>query len=396
MNLNRYSRRFIKGLFTMALISMSTVACSDKKSTEEVTEATEEKPEEGGLHFTSEQIAALGIQFGTVEKKNLTAVIKASGTLEVPPQNSALISVLSGGLVKKISVMEGQQISKGTNLITIESQELLKLQQDYLTSKGGFSFVSAEYDRQKQLQAAGAGTGKSFQLAEANYTSERSKISALESQLRQFGISTKSLGSGAISSQYNISAPINGTVGTITAQTGSFAQPGTSLMQIVDNSKIHADLVVFEKDLADISIGQTITFQLTNQLNTQIEGKIYGINKSFEGDSKGVIVHAVINKPSKNLIPGMYVTGLINKGTELVSAVPVDAVVHAEGKDYIFIVKDAGQEQKTSFEKVEVSKGVTELGYVQVTPLKKLADHTKVVIKGAFYLESKSAGPGEE
>lgn len=396
MNLKTYNRRFLNTISLLALISILTVACSDQKAPAESTEESEEHSEEVGLHFTSEQIDALGIQFGTIEKKNLTAVIKASGTLEVPPQNSALISVPSGGLIKKISVMEGQQISKGTNLVTIESQELLKLQQDYLTSKGGFSFVAAEYDRQKQLQAAGAGTGKSFQLAEANYTSERSKISALESQLLQFGVSAKQVGLSNISSKYNITAPINGTVGTITAQTGSFAQPGTSLMQIVDNSKIHADLIVFEKDLADLSIGQTITFQLTNQLNTQIEGKIYGINKSFEGDSKGVIVHAVINKPSKNLIPGMYVTGLINKGSALFSAVPVEAVVHAEGKDYIFIIKEAEQKNKTSFEKIEVSKGVTELGYVQVTPLKKLADHTRIVTKGAFYLESKLAGPGEE
>jgi len=395
MKLTIYNRHSINTLCLVVLISIAVVACSDQNVKEE-TQQSEETTKEEGLQLNQGQMDAIGIQFGTIEKKNLTAVIRASGTLEVPPQNSALISVLSGGLIKKINVMEGQQISKGSTLITIESQELLKLQQDYLTSKGSFSFVSAEYDRQQQLKAAGAGTGKSFQLAEANYNSERSKISAFESQLQQFGISSKRVAVGKISSQYNITAPINGTVGTITAQTGSFAQPGTSLLQIVDNSKIHADLVVFEKDLADISIGQTITFQLTNQLNTQIEGKIYGINKSFEGDSKGVIVHAVINKPSKNLIPGMYVTGLINKGSALVPAVPVDAVVHAEGKDYIFIVKGVEKDGNISFEKIEVTKGVTELGFVQITPLQKLADHTKIVTKGAFYLESKSAGPGEE
>jgi cobalt-zinc-cadmium efflux system membrane fusion protein len=225
----------------------------------------------------------------------------------------------------------------------------------------------------------------------------------LESQLLQYGISASRISSGNIVAQVPVTAPITGTIGKISAETGSYAQPGVSIMDIVDNSKIHADLIVFEKDLSKIKVGQQVEFQLTNQKNEHIEGEIYGINKSFENDSKGVVVHAIIKKPSINLIPGMYVTGLIGVGTAMTNALPIDAIVRAEGKEFIFIVdtgaeaahQNAAQEEEKSvhFKKVEVITGISELGYIQVNPLQKLPAGVQVVTKGAFYLQSKSSGP---
>lgn len=406
-------KKGLSAILVLLIIGTMITACTNGKEnqSEKTAEShAEEEPAEG-LELSNAQMQAVGIVIGNIEQKNLSAVVKASGTLEVPPQNEAQVNALSGGVIFRINVMEGQKVSKGQILAIIENQDLLKIQQDYLSAKNGFAYVDAEYNRQKQLKEAGAGTGKSFQLSQANYNSELSRIKALERQLQQLGISPKQIATGNLTSRYPIISPIKGTIGTISAQTGSYAQPGTSLMDIVDNSKIHADLIVYEKDLSKIRVGQNVNFQLTNQNNQLIEGKIYGINKSFENDSKGVVVHAVINKPGGNLIPGMYVTGLINVGTELLTVVPVDAVVKAEGKEYIFVVEEStekkqdrpseGDEEKEAeenihFKKVEVATGVSELGYIQITPLEKLPENAQIVTKGAFYLQSKSMGSAEE
>lgn len=404
MKPNLYSKQFIGAFMLMLLIAITSISCSNNSNgtTEETEEAAvEEHPE--AVELTNEQIKAVDIVIGTIEQKNLTAVVRASGQLAVPPQNEAKVNVLSGGIIRNIKVMEGQKIKKGQVLVVIENQELIKLQQDYLSVKGGFSYVDAEYNRQKLLKEANAGTGKAYQLAESNYNAELSRIKALERQLQQFGVSPKQVAAGNITALIPVTSPISGTIGNIAAETGSYAQPGTSLMDIVDNSQIHADLLVFEKDLSKIKIGQNVNFQLTNQDNQQIEGKIYGINKSFEDDSKGVVVHAVITKPEGNLIPGMYVTGLISVGTEMSDAVPVGAVVRDEGKSYIFVVddnpekehKDGKEEATTHFKKTEVATGVSELGYIQINPLEKLPENARIVTKGAFYLQSKSSGPAE-
>ena len=388
-------KRQLRFIASFAYLILMLSACTGGSRPAEVAEEEHEE-HEAGLELSPAQIKAVGIEIGSITEKNLTEVVKSSGQLAVPPQNAAQINVLSGGIIRQINVIEGQRVRKGQVLVTVENQELIRLQQEYLTAKGGFTYIEAEHRRQQQLKAANAGTGKAHQLAEANYDAERFKIRGLERQLQQYGIAVSKVAAGDIVMHVPVKAPIDGTIGKINAETGSYAAPGVAIMDIVDNSKIHADLIVFEKDLSKIKVGQNVDFQLTNQKNEQIEGEIYGINKSFEDDSKGVVVHAVIKKPSANLIPGMYVTGLIGVGTALSAAVPVEAVVRAEGKFCIFVVEKQEKEegvQMTHFKKVEVRAGVSELGYIQINPLEKLPADVKVVTKGAFYLQSKSSGP---
>ena len=388
--------------FTALLIAGTMLAScsggSDKTDNKEKdTSKIENKEKENGLELSPEQMKSVGIETGPIEQKNLDAVVKANGQLAVPPQNKADVSILSGGIISNINVLEGQQVHRGQVLGTIKNQDLLKLQQDYLAAKNNFTYVQAEYDRQSQLKSAGAGTGKSFQASEATYNAERSRITAYESQLQQLGISPGKINNGHIVSQFPVTSPISGTVGTISANIGAYVQPGTSIMEVVDNSKIHCDLTVFEKDLMAVRVGQKVSFQLTNQDNQVITGVINGVNKSFENESKGVIVHAVIdNKKHQNLIPGMYVTALISTGSKLTGAVPVDAVIRSEGKQYIFVTTTHDKDGKTIFTKTEVTTGVSELGYIQITPLTALPAGVQIATKGAFYLQSKAAGGAEE
>lgn len=407
MNYPTYKKLFIP-LIGLLVLSTTLISCSGSNSakeadTKQIAKEEPKKDSNGMIELTPEQMQAVGITVGSIEQKNLNAVVKANGQLAVPPQNMANISILSGGIIRNIKVVEGQQVHKGQVLATIENQELVKIQQDYLAAKNNFTYVAAEYDRQTQLQAAGAGTGKSFQSAQATYNAEQARIKAYETQLRQLGVNANQISGGNIVSSFPLISPIGGTVGTIKATTGSFVQPGNAIMEVVDNSKIHCDLIVFEKDLGKVRRGQQVNFELTNQNNQQIKGRISGINKSFENESKGVIVHAVIENPDKrNLIPGMYVTALISVGMEKVPAVPLEAVITTEGKQYIYVVIDVkegkaekGKENTLHFKKTEVGTGVSELGYINIKPLSDLPS-TKIVTKGAFYLQSKAAGSTDE
>ncbi|MES2112658.1 MAG: efflux RND transporter periplasmic adaptor subunit [Bacteroidota bacterium] len=386
---------YMAALFAVTMM----VACSRSSNKEEQKQEPVKETavaKNNALELTAQQMQNVGIEVGPIPQMNLDAVIKASGQLAVPPQNKADVSLLSGGVISHINVLEGQQVRKGQVLATVNNQELIKIEQDYLAAKNNFTYVAAEYDRQNQLQAAGAGTGKSYQSATATYKAEQARLQAYESQLRQLAISPQKISSGNIVSTFPILSPISGTVGKITSNTGAYVQPGTSIMEVVDNSKIHCDLIVFEKDLMAVKMGQKVNFQLTNQQNMVITGKINGINKSFENESKGVVVHAEIDNPQhQNLIPGMYVTALISTGTKQTSALPVDAVVRQAGKQYIFIITGRNDSSYT-FKKVEVATGITELGYVAIRPMNDLPADIKVVTKGAFYLESKLSGSDDE
>lgn len=376
---------------------------SGADKTESSASETEQPDADKAIELTTAQMKSVGIEIGGIEQKNLRSVVRASGQLEVPPQNKADVTTLVGGVIRQIRVLEGASVSKGQTLALLENPDFLKLQQEYAATKNAFVFTEQEYQRQKDLASGNAGTGKVFQQAEANYHVEKGKIAGLEKQLQQLSINPADVLNGHFATQIPVKAPISGTLSHISAKIGTFAEPGKPLMEIVDNSQIHCDLLVYEKDLFKVKVGQKVNFVLTNQANQQISGQIYGVNQSFENESKAVVVHARISDAHRlRLIPGMYVSALIDVGDQTVSALPVDAVVQADGKKYVFMV--AGDEETPSkqagetlhFQKVEVATGVSELGFIEITPVGELPAGAKVVTKGAFYLLSKISGGGEE
>lgn len=405
-------RLIINTLITFAFVIAATSlpSCGNSK-TKQVTEETETKAdtaqkEEGIVEVTSEQMKAVGIEMGVVEQQNLTSVVKASGQLTVPPQNKAVVNALVGGVIRRINVVEGQQVRKGQAVVAIESPDFIRPQQEYLTSKDNIVYLAQEFERQRVLKEADAGIGKVYQQASANYAAELSKLRTLESQLRQIHINPSQIRRGNLITQVPVLAPISGTVGKITLSVGTFTDASSPIMEIVNNSTVFADLQVFEKDIAKVRTGQTINFTLTNQADKKIAGQVSGINKSFDAENKSVAVHAILNNVAPlNLIAGQYVTALIETGKQLVSAVPKDAIVKANDKSYIFVFEGMEKEpvrrdafdkeankneflEKHRFKMIEVVTGVEELGYVEIKLVEELKPNTKIVTKGAFYIYS--------
>jgi cobalt-zinc-cadmium efflux system membrane fusion protein len=393
--------------FALFVVAIGFTSCKsgNKTETKETTKVEETHSET--IEVSEEQMKAVGIELGTIEMKNLNSVVKSSGQLEVPPQNKADVNSLVSGIIKKILVLEGNYVRQGQTVAILENTDIVKLQQDYLMLK-------------KELNTKSAGTGKVFQQAASKYETDKARLKGIETQLQQLNISPASVADGKFVNQIPITAPISGVIGHIPIKTGSYIDMQTSLMDIVDNSQVHCDLQVYEKDLFKVKNGQTVEFILSNQNNKQITGTIYGINQSFENENKSVIVHAKINNTGGiKLLPGMYVSALINVGNQTVQAVPVDAVVSAEGKQYIFMVvdeesegkekaekKEAGEkseknteakaEKHIQFKKIEVTTGVTELGYIEITPLEEIPKGARIATKGAFYVLSKASGGKEE
>lgn len=392
---------------TAVIFLLSSCGSSGSKTTvNDATKADTTKKEEGIAEVTAAQIKAVGIDTGVIEQKNLTSVVKANGQLTVPPQNKAVVNALVGGVIKRINVVEGQQIKKGQVMAVIENPDFIRLQQEYLTSSDNIVYLQQEYERQKVLKQADAGIGKVYQQASANLAAEQSKLRTLASQLQQIHINSSRLQKGNLITQVPVLAPISGTVGKITLSLGAYTDASSPIMEIVNNNIIYAELQVFEQDIAKVKTGQEVSFSFTNQNDKEVSGKVSGINKSFDAANKSAVVHTVLrNAASLNLIAGQYVMALIQTGKQLVAAVPKDAIVKANDKSYIFIlegienepVKRDANDKETSkdttqlkyrFKMMEVITGVEESGYVQISLLDELQPGTIIATKGAFYIYS--------
>ncbi|WP_281234113.1 efflux RND transporter periplasmic adaptor subunit [Flavobacterium gelatinilyticum] len=396
-----------KSAYSLLLIAycgifISMTSCNEKKT----EEPQEEEKETTEVALTVSQYKTVGIETGIVEDRNLNKIIKANGYTTVPPQNSAEVSTLIGGTVKDIFVLEGTFVNKGKVLATIQNLEVIGMQEDYQSAVANVEYLQLEYNRQKTLSDENVNPRKTFQEVKAKLAAEKARAQAAKNKLDALHVNIK-----GTTSVVPIVSPINGFVGKINIAKGAFANTGVSLFEVVDNSQMHLDLNVYEKDLGSISIGQVIDFVLTNQSNKSIKGKIFGINKSFSNESKTVAVHAKIDPAdAKGLIPGMYVSANINIVNATVPALPKDAVVRNADKYFVFIQeeghaeekhdhkegeKEEAHEEEIHFQAVEVIPGTTDLGFTEVKFVNDVPANAKIVTKGAFYLLSAMKGGGE-
>lgn len=392
------------------LLSFTSCGKPNKNvSVETETKTDSSKKEEGIAEVTPEQMKAVGIGLGVIEQQNLSSAVKATGQLTVPPQNRAVVNALTGGVIRRINIVEGQQVRQGQVVAAIENPEFIRLQQEYLTSRDNIVYLRQEYERQKTLQEADAGIGKMYQQATAAYAAEQSKLRTLEAQLRQIHINPAQIGKGNLVAQVPVLSPISGTVGKVNLAVGTYTDASSPLMEIINNSTLYCDLQVFEKDIAKVRTGQRVNFLLTSQGDKKFSGQVYGINKSLNTGIRAATVHAKVNNIAPlNLIAGQYVTALIETGKHAADAVPKDAIVKANDKSYIFVFegtekepikkdKEDDDDERTSnktvqekyrFRMVEVVTGVEELDYVEIKLLDALQPNTKIVTKGAFYVYS--------
>ncbi|MEN2401165.1 efflux RND transporter periplasmic adaptor subunit [Flavobacterium sp. MC2016-06] len=384
--------------YFFVLFAITIISCNEKK---EETAQEENESEKTETVLTASQYKTIGIETGLVENRNLNKVIKANGYTTVPPQNSAEVSTLIGGTVKDIFVLEGTYVNKGKVLATIQNLEVIEMQEDYHSAMANVEYLQLEYNRQKTLSDENVNPRKIFQEVKSKLAAERARAEAAKNKLEALNVSTK-----GSTSLVPIVAPISGFVGKISIAKGAYAQTGVSLFEVVDNSQMHLDLNVYEKDLGSISVGQVIDFVLTNQSNKSIKGKIFGINKSFSNESKTVAVHAKIEPAdAKGLIPGMYVSANINITNATVPALPKDAVVRNADKYFVYLQEEKHEETKSEnkekqqeeihFKAIEVIPGTTDLGFTEVKFVDEIPANVKIVTKGAFYLLSAMKGGGE-
>lgn len=398
-------------IIILILLSIFLASCNKSEKAQEANEKTEEHSENENsttASLTEDQMNAVGISLGQIEMKELTATIKANGALSVPNNNKANATSLYGGVIKTLNVQVGDFVKKGQVIATIANLEFIQLQEEYLTAGSRITFAEQEYRRQRKLFDNDAGAKKNLQNAEAELKTLRTKRASLQRQIQMMGINPGSVSNRNLKSGLVVTAPISGTISNILLQIGSYIDVSSPVAEIVDNSSLHLDLQVFEKDLPSIKVGQKIHFTLTNNPVEEYDAEVYSIGTAFENQSKTIPIHCKVKGNKNGLIDGMNTTAVVSLNNQLMPAVPNTAITSADGKDYIFIViapkeeehtygktQEKHNEKTTNFERVEVVKGTSEMGYTAITPVKSIPEGAKIATKGAFFINAKLTNSGE-
>jgi len=385
-------KRKIYKILTVIVLSIFVSACGNKESDnqspneEQKTDRKQSKIESEEVMLTQEQFDALKMKIDTLALRNMSGYVEANGTLEVPPQNEAAITTVVGANVVLIEVIEGDKVNKGQVVAYLSHPNIIQVQTDYLNAYSNSNFLKKNYERQQKLYKAGVGSGANFQKAEAEYEASKAMVNGMEAQLRILNVNTISVRNGTIAQRIPLRSPIEGFVQKVEVKTGQYVEPQTELFEIVNTHHVHADLMVFEKDVYKVKKGQKVNFTVQSIPDTELTAEIYSVSKTFEDNPKAVHVHAEIENKKGNLIPGMYIQGKIQVDNTETNALPESAIIKEGDKYYVFSVEKENNDW--SFKPIEVVLGTKDGDWVSIKFTEEIEGNTQFAYNNAYYLNA--------
>lgn len=373
--MNTY-KNIIYLLFILFLISSCSPQETIKNEMEDVSEETSDI-----ISITDTQFEKSGFKIGQLEERAFNSVLSVTGKIHLPNKSRQTITSNVSGIVNHFGVIKGHWVKKGQRLFTLSNPELIDMQQQYLESKSELVYLNDELSRQKLLSEENLGAKKVYNKAKSDYNKLQATISGLESKLSLFGINTSELNTSNFISELPIYAPISGYLTEININNGSYLERGEQALEISGSSGMHLELNVLEKDASFVNKGQKVEFSIPSNLNESYSSEVELV-ENMVNESGYVAVHGELDRNSKRLKPGMYVQAKIFVDAATKKALPSEAIVSMDNKEYVLIQTN----NKNEFIPKEVKRLQTENGYSVFEAVDEIPEGSIYLVRGSYFL----------
>lgn len=373
-------RNTIHNIFIVTA-AFALVSCGNQKK--DTTEMQNGAAADTRIKITQAQFDQIGMQLGSLEEKEFPYVVKTTGMIDVPPENRVIVNATMGGYIKTAPFLIGDEVKRGRALLTIENPEFVSLQQEYLEVSERLGFLKSEYDRQKTMYNENITSQKNYLKAQSEFKTAQAKYNGLRQQLVMLNISPTKVEAGNITSTATIYAPISGSVTELNVTKGSYVDPATPIMEIIDNDHIHLELSVFEKDIMRIKKGQNINFKIPEASSDSFRAEVHLVGTSI-GEGRTIKVHGHLKEKS-TFLTGMFVEADIITDTVLAKALPSESIVNVGENDYVLVL-DKEEEGDYYFEKIEVGIKNRYGGFTKIENADVFNETDRFLTKGAFNL----------
>lgn len=372
-------------LLCSTLVIFTNCSKEEKKAEEQETVAAETSI----LKLTDVQLKNFVIDTASLQNQNLPTTVRLNAKTEVTPQNTISITNPFGGYVKRIALIPGNYVKQGQVVVVLEDPQYIQMQEDYLTTKALLEQADADFTRQKELNTDKAASDKVMQQAKATKQTLLVKKRALEEKLRLMNINPNAVSLSNIKRTINVYAPMSGMVSEVFANTGQYVSPADAMLEIINPNSSLLNVKVFEKDLASVQIGQYLDAYTNANPNQKMTAQISSISKQVNEDGTVDVFARITNPNGIKMTANMYFNIELTVNQMYANVLPEDAVVHYEGKDFVF-----ERQNKNQFKLIPVTIGASANKMVEI---KSPVNSGKVyVTKGAYNLLTALKNNGEE
>ncbi len=376
-----------------AFFAISCTKTTTKTAEKHEHDHHDEHEEKAIITLTKDQITQISLKTQALDTVLAGKEVLATGLVDVPPEQLASVHSVTEGFIRKMNILNGDLVQQGQILAVLEHPNYIQMQEQYLQITSELQYLSQEFERQKALQVENANAKKQFQRTEADFNIQKTKQSALASQLEYLGISPQNISPKNLQKQIFIYAPLRGYVKNVKVNLGKYVTPQDVMFELVGDGHKHIELKIPEKDALLIEKGQKVYFKSPNSTKREIEGHVFLVGKTIENMPnmpKIVFVHIHFEDESeeKDFLVGMYVQARIQITPKKHSSLPNDAIVYEGKKPFIF-----AEIAKLQYERIPIEIiGETPKG----TAFNMSSSSQKFVTKGANYLQAHLKAQSQE
>tara|TARA_B110001454_G_scaffold218850_1_gene248245 strand:- start:844 stop:2016 length:1173 start_codon:yes stop_codon:yes gene_type:complete len=376
----------MRKIYSLLVITLVLVSCGEKKTTSiadlitkgDLKELAAKKKEiTANLEAINLELEAINNAISkkdTGKKLPLITTFTAKSAIfkhyleiqgSVNTKQNILIYPEMAGILKKVHVKEGQHVSKGQLLATIDDGGLSN---QVTQLEGTTQLAKTTYERQKRLWKQKIGSEIQFLQTKTNYESQKSALRQLKSQ------QAKSL----------IKAPFSGVIDDVIKETGTVVAPGqgAEIFRIVNLDNMYIEAEVPERYIASIDKNKEVKVEFP-VLGSSLNSKIKQVGSFINPNNRSFKIEVPVKNQSGNIKPNLTAKLQINDYTDVDAILIPQSIIseNARGEQYIYVIKNKKLNNEAVAERLIIKTGKTQGDMIEVT--KNLASNTEIIMEGA-------------
>jgi RND family efflux transporter MFP subunit len=376
----------MRKIYSFFVLSVFLISCGDKKtvsieslvSNGNLTELKAKKKEIAtNLEKVNKDLDAINRAISkkdTVKKRSLITTFIAKPEVfthylelqgNVKTKQNILVYPEMPGILQKVVVQEGQSVSKGQLLATINDGGLSDqvAQVEAITQ-----LAKTTFERQKRLWEQKIGSEIQFLQTKTNYEAQKNTLKQLKSQ----------------QSKAFIRAPFSGVIDDVLKEAGTVIAPGqgSEVFRIVNLNNMYVEAEVPEKYIESITKNKEVKVEFTVLAKT-ISSKVRQVGSFINPNNRSFKIEVPVANKSGNIKPNLTAKLQINDYTDPKAILIPQSIIseNAKGEQYIYIVKDKKSNNEAVAERLIIETGKTQGDLIEVT--KNLAPNAEIIMEGA-------------
>ncbi|MBI3527752.1 MAG: efflux RND transporter periplasmic adaptor subunit [Betaproteobacteria bacterium] len=355
----------LTALVTAALISgcgsKSDATAAAQKTDAPKTDAA--KAADAGKPATPATAAAakpgLPVKAEAVRISRISDDVSAVGSLLA--EESVIIRPEIDGRIVGLHFQEGQAVSAGTRLVTIDSTEY---EAQTAAQRADLKTEEQRLVRTKELYEQHFISKDALDVQVGNVARLKAHVDEAESRV----------------AKTVIRAPFSGILGLRQVSPGAYVKAGSDIVRLENVSSIKVDFRIPENYLSKIRPSQEISVRLDAYPGEEFKGRVYAVEPVVDERTRTIAMRARIPNKGFKLKPGMFVRVVITLESRPNAVVIPEQAIWPQGKDsFVFRVVDG----KAALTKVDIGNRAP--GTVEI--LKGLAANDMVITDGQMKLK---------